>query len=566
MTLKKLFDKAWAAAEQRSWVRALLGKPNGDGTYTMEVASRPGFVWVRVSTEGSQSLSYAKSIGKVALRANLPVRMRLENNVYVIYDVDSAYYGTATSGDATNAYGVQAHTHRRGTGLEYEVEAALLEPGRVYPATEISSFAVYINPFRYYASGRQYWPGGSLSLVGTLPVTPSTWAWVLVGIDPATNTPVAYLGNEENLSTDLTLDLLDDIDFGVNIPCGAIRVRSDATNVADYTQYVDARLWIDSGAVDNSRLAGMAEDTVKARFSSGTGQPEDVTLAALLAALAAGLTLNDISDVTITTPSDLQLLVYGAGFWSNVNLYNLLILNRENLVAPWVDWPLEDAVNATSFPEDVPYPGAGSYPLGWTEVNATRTDTDDPKGFWALTGSTGTGEWLYYMAGPYDIEADIPANDWQSYWIGPILLKDGLYPTDVDYLLALHANDTTGDPEAQEFVRLHIQWDSGGNQWRVRSEMKNGTTQTDGAWYALARGPVASFALRVAFQNNTNKTTRVYIGPNTFTRIQTLLGEVDLSPVVWGAAVYQFSMARTLGGIEPDDVILLGGLDYTDHA
>lgn len=249
MSLKGLFDRAWKAAEQRSWIKGLLGKPNGDGTFALFVPDRPGFFYVRVSQEGTQSVTIAKSIGKVSARAHLPVKMRLEQGTYVIHDVDPAYYDTATATDPTNTYGVPQHTHRIGTGLEYVIEAQLLEPGRVYPATAISAFTVYINAFRYnYQGDWAYWPGGSLSLASAKPVTSSKWAWVLVGINPATNTAVAITGPEENTTTPLTVDMLDDLAVGDVIPCGAVRLATADTSVSDYSRYADARGWLHSFA------------------------------------------------------------------------------------------------------------------------------------------------------------------------------------------------------------------------------------------------------------------------------------------------------------------------------
>jgi hypothetical protein len=110
MTIKKLFDRAWAAAENRSWVKGILGKPDGAGGYTVEVTGRTGFVYVRVSTAGSESVTIAKNLGKVANRANLPVKMRLEvGGVYTIFEVDSTYYSAATASDIPNEFGVTAH-------------------------------------------------------------------------------------------------------------------------------------------------------------------------------------------------------------------------------------------------------------------------------------------------------------------------------------------------------------------------------------------------------------------------------------------------------------------------
>lgn len=294
----------------------MLGRPNGDGTYTVLVADRPGFYYVRVAQGGGESVTIARALGKVAARANLPVRMRLEvGGVYTIEGVDPAYYDAATPDDDGNDFGVTAHTHRIGTGLEYEIEPERFEPGRVFPDSGLS---VYINPFRYHWNGSwQHWAGDRIDLSSEQPTTSGKWAWVLVGINPATNSAVAVAGAEQDAQADLTLDLLNDIAFSYYIPCGAVQVTEADTALSDFTRYYDAHAWytahhdfndaegnpadvttstpadgtsvyvarrdhvhgLADGAATNAKLANMVQGTVKARkAASGTGAPIDVLL------------------------------------------------------------------------------------------------------------------------------------------------------------------------------------------------------------------------------------------------------------------------------------------------
>lgn len=243
--LKHLFDKAWQAAEHRSWVKGLLGRPNGDATYTIAVADRPGFVYVRVAQGGGESVTIAKNLGRVANRANLPVRMRLEpGNTYVIEGVDSTTYSTATPDDTDNNFGVPFHTHRIDSGLTYEIEPERFEPGRVYPD---SGMIVYINPFRYHWNEEwKYWAGATIDLSTEQPTTTGKWAWVLVGINPETNLAVAVAGAEQDTQADLTMDLLNDIAFSYYIPCGAVQVAEADTALTDFTRYYDAHAWYTS--------------------------------------------------------------------------------------------------------------------------------------------------------------------------------------------------------------------------------------------------------------------------------------------------------------------------------
>jgi len=243
--IRRLFDQARHASEERSWVAGILGRVNADATITVDVPNRTAFVFVRVGATGQQTTTIARDAYRVPRRANLPVRMRREGNQLVVYDIDTVHGEAATAGETVTA--VAKHTHRIGTGQEYEVEALRLEPGRV---RWYGGLSVYIGALRYYYNGTwDTWLGGELDLTSYVPATTGEWAWVLVGVDPATNTAAAVAGTSQIYATPLTIDLIDDIDFGDMIPCAAVRVRNDDTVLSTPTRYVDAHGWF-NGAID----------------------------------------------------------------------------------------------------------------------------------------------------------------------------------------------------------------------------------------------------------------------------------------------------------------------------
>ncbi|TXH57986.1 MAG: hypothetical protein E6Q97_03350 [Desulfurellales bacterium] len=315
-SLKKLFDRAWAASEARSWVKGLLGKPDGAGGYTVAITDRPGFVYVRVAQGGGESVTIAKNLGRVANRANLPVKMRLEaGGTYTIFEVDSTTYSAATPDDESNEFGVAYHTHRIDSGLTYELEALRIEMGRVYPA---GGWTVYVNAFRYFYNGAwQTFEGETIDLSTNQPSTTGKHRLVVVGVDPDTNLATAVNGSDVDTTTALTLADVDAISVGTLIPCGAVIMREDDTSVEDYTTYFDVKNWfgpsltfsdsegnpadvttstpadgtsvyaarrdhahgLANSAVTNAKLANMAEGTIKGRMlGEGTGAPQDILL------------------------------------------------------------------------------------------------------------------------------------------------------------------------------------------------------------------------------------------------------------------------------------------------
>lgn len=278
MSLRKAFDRAWAASEARNLIPGVLGKPTSSTTWQVAVTDRPNFVYVRVATAGGESVTIAKNLNKVPNRANLHVRMKLEvGGTYTIVDLDPAYYSASTTDETTNPYGIPAHTHAIGTSLTYVIEALRIEPGRVSPA---GGWNVEVSPFRYYKNGVwETYEGETLTLASHKPTTSGKHRLVLVSINPLVNTATATSGSDQNYATDLGQADIDAISHGVNIPLCAVRIRYDDTGVTDIGRYIDARGWLNRGA----------------------------TL------------LTDLNDVDIDTPADGDVLTYdtGTSTWQN---------------------------------------------------------------------------------------------------------------------------------------------------------------------------------------------------------------------------------------------------------
>ncbi len=246
--LRRAFDRAVYGAERRAWIVGLLGMRNQDGTTTIEVPDRTGWVYVAIGPEGSQIVSIARNDALVPHRAQLPVRMKRDIDQALIiqgtYNVGS-FADEGTGGDLHTTFGVIWHHHRIGGGLEYEHQALLFDQGRGFSYD--AALQVYINSFRYQRKETgtwDTWMGGPIDLSSYKPVTTGHWAWVIVGIDPATNTAVAAVGASQAYAVALTIDLIDAIDFNVYIPCIAVRLRNDAVTIANSTDYLqDAHKW-----------------------------------------------------------------------------------------------------------------------------------------------------------------------------------------------------------------------------------------------------------------------------------------------------------------------------------
>lgn len=257
---RELYNNAFQRAEWDRWLYGILGHPDG----TLVVPGRAGFLYVRVGSQGGLTPTIARDVGKTAQQLNLPVKMYRDASGNLVIDgLDDrgtrAAVATSTAGGNSN--GVADHHHRStaGAGLRQEVEGKMLEPGRVRSA---GTTKVYANPLRYLHNGVwQTFLGSTLNLTPYKPATVGHWAWVLVGLDPDTNTLVAAAGTSQLTSTALTLDQLDDIAFDNWIPLGAVRVRQSDTAFTNIADYFDSKGWVNQDRLtDHGALTGLADD------------------------------------------------------------------------------------------------------------------------------------------------------------------------------------------------------------------------------------------------------------------------------------------------------------------
>jgi hypothetical protein len=275
MDIKKLWDQAVQAGHDRRYLRARLGKADENGLVTMVVTGRPNHLYVSLGPNGDEGVTIAINTG-VPRIAWAPIRLRRENDELYIEGLDNTP-GTleAFFGDQTSPGNVSFHHHRIGSGLEYELEALRMEMARVYP---VSALTVGVKPFRYYHNGAwDTWEAGStIDLASYKPAT-DKWAWVLVGVNPATNALVAVKGSDQDAQADLTVDLIDSISFSGNIPCAAVQLAESDATAYDLTRWHDAHGWFN-----------MAIDA-----------------------------LDDLGDVTITAPAENHSFWYSGSGWIN---------------------------------------------------------------------------------------------------------------------------------------------------------------------------------------------------------------------------------------------------------
>lgn len=241
--LKKAVGTAIHTIAEQNQIKALIGIPDGDGTYTLQDEVNPHRVWV--TTEVGTFLEVANK--GAALIAGLPVILEVINGDLTIIGVDHAR-AAAVLGSGFPLQAVAPHTHRIGYGLDDLVEEKRFEPGLLYAGDDLD---VRVLPFWYAQDG--YWPDIDIAYdVSASQPSSGAHRWVRVGFDPSGGT--FEVANGAAIPTTIPLSISDIASITLSastiIPIGAVKLDGDMTTWHGPSDFVSARtlLGIESGA------------------------------------------------------------------------------------------------------------------------------------------------------------------------------------------------------------------------------------------------------------------------------------------------------------------------------
>jgi hypothetical protein len=237
----ELFRSLYVAHERFGEKFGMYGKQVA-GSWVIETGD--GRVWVTLD-DGTVIRAVNNAVARLP-GLKIIVKPNRDGEMEII-GVQSAI--TQQSTGQSNVPAVQAPPHRHfiGSGNEDPVEDRRFMPGLLHAS---SGLTLYIESFAFRHNGMDYrWPGGSYDITGDLPVTAGYWAWIKVGIDPATNTAVADTSTEVPLRALLQLSDLDAIDFATAgyIPCGGVIVQEGQTAGPLESDFAESREFLNVG-------------------------------------------------------------------------------------------------------------------------------------------------------------------------------------------------------------------------------------------------------------------------------------------------------------------------------
>lgn len=251
-------------------VYARTGKLNADGTFTLQVAGRTNYIYVRLNGD-TQNVQEAINL-KVQWRADMPVRVRRnEAGAWEVVDV----YPQETSAALGSAAAAMNRPAADGDGVQETVGARSYKPGRMR-LSGTDNLTMRVEPFDYwYRGARVAFTGGTIDLSGKRPSTSGAFAWVQVYVDPVTNTLAAATGTEYALRTFLTPAERATIDIGDGVPVDAVILQQGQTSAPVEGDFAFGRTLL-HGRGQPYSAANVTNPPTDAELDTAFGAPADV--------------------------------------------------------------------------------------------------------------------------------------------------------------------------------------------------------------------------------------------------------------------------------------------------
>jgi hypothetical protein len=261
-------------------IDAILGKLLADGSWIIDIDTRPGWVYVSYNNGARNTVVEALDSG-VSRTRGMPVWLFKMNDGQFEVKAAGAKAATYNAEAARYTGNVSYHTHEKGSGLDDWVSPNRFLCGLVRP-TNPSSMSVQIEAFWY--AGR-YIAATTFDLTSAQPATANMWAWIMVAYDPAAQDFVAVTGTEQPVVVPLDEELLADFDMTGLVPLDGVRVREDDSAIPEVDSIGVARFSVEGmrhflSSADVSVLkystANVSNPPTDAELDTAFGTPAEV--------------------------------------------------------------------------------------------------------------------------------------------------------------------------------------------------------------------------------------------------------------------------------------------------
>ena len=341
---------------------------------------------------------------------------------------------------------------------------------------------------------------------------------------------------------------------------------------------------------DDLNGAGLVQDTKTMTIDSALGHDQQITFDGVdsspttgryvLAIYSVGqstaaiysdtrqFSISGISNVParfpIGTEGQVHVVTSGAHGWKNASATpganTIPIGDANGLLTPWVipgDAPLENYGSVGDH-----FLTAGSYPTGWTEVDApASTVVNSLRSYWSLVTSTSNLAWKYRKRLGFNIESFVPSASTINFLFGPIYFRDVDNNTDVVYKFGIY-RDNAGAIDEQTYIRCVLKWNDASGIWQVFGEEKDGTVAHTGTARTISWPWYQGFYFKISIYNySPPKTVRAYMGLAAISPAQQIILSQDpTTPPTFGQAWLQIEATRSAAGVV-NDYLHIGSVD-----
>lgn len=227
-------ERIFAQAKKRETIKGFVGKPNGNGTYTIYTGYAPGWVYVRLTDAVDGSIAIA-----IAMNTNLDpaveVEMERVDGMLVIKSAVPAQAARLYGNSTPQAQQPPAQQPPAGYTNKQGGELSLVNAA----GNALGGLVVRITAYRHRGG---WWPG-----TDTITLTPTATsgqrAWVLVGINTKTNAITQALSTNRSVGytpfpesdVNAVINAYPDVDWraAVNLANGETSI--DVSDILDLT-------------------------------------------------------------------------------------------------------------------------------------------------------------------------------------------------------------------------------------------------------------------------------------------------------------------------------------------